>query len=580
MSTGTRARRHEGTTVGIANVCAIVVILAVAFARADESIVNSKHDLSMFGPGPVRALGESEICIFCHVPHSASPAAPLWNRVNPQTYYRIYQSSTTDARIGQPTGASKMCLSCHDGSIALGMVLSRPAPIDTTHGAMPTGPSNLTNDLSDDHPIGFRYDRQLANRDRQIRVPELVDHRIKLGARGELECIACHDPHNNELGDFLRLPVRDGTLCNTCHQMKGWRASAHALSGKATPRTLGQDQPLDFMSIAENACANCHVAHGAAERERLLRARSNDLCLECHNGITAEDVYAVMGRLSGHKPSRLLNRHDPDEDPRTMRPHVACVDCHNPHAARSNPLADAGFGSRFFANQIPPAMVDVPGVTLSGVPIDDARLYYEVCFRCHADNPVPVRPRIIRDRDTFGNVRREFLPTAASAHPVTTAAVSTAEVPSLRPEYRGQPFIGCQDCHNNADAQSRGGGGTNGPHGSRYPWILADRYETADYTVESPQAYALCYQCHDRTSILGDESFPHHRVHIVDSRSPCSACHTAHGVQGPRAQHTHLINFDISIVQGARQFIDSGRYAGSCTLTCHGVQHVNFTYGR
>ena len=52
-------------------------------ARADESVVNSKHDLSTFGPGPIRALDESRVCIFCHVPHNASPAAPLWNRHNP-----------------------------------------------------------------------------------------------------------------------------------------------------------------------------------------------------------------------------------------------------------------------------------------------------------------------------------------------------------------------------------------------------------------------------------------------------------------------------------------------------------------
>ena len=62
--------------------------------------------------------------------------------------------------------------------------------------------ANLTSDLSDDHPIGFRYDRALSNRDAQLRPVELVDHRIILGERGELECTACHDPHNNELGDF------------------------------------------------------------------------------------------------------------------------------------------------------------------------------------------------------------------------------------------------------------------------------------------------------------------------------------------------------------------------------------------
>lgn len=547
-------------------------------AAADESVVNSKHDLSTAGPGPVRALTESQVCIFCHTPHNASPAAPLWNRSNPQTHYRVYDSSTTDARIDQPGGASKLCLSCHDGSIALGMVLSRDTPIPLSHSFIPPQ-GDLTNDLSDDHPVGLRFDRQLANRDPQLRSPDLVDHRIKLGARGELECTACHDPHNNALGDFLRLPTRAGVLCNTCHDMTGWRLSAHANSPKPVPLQVTGGEPLPYHSMADNACSVCHVSHGATERERLLRNRSYDLCIGCHDGLTGADIAGVMGRRSGHQPSRFLDRHDPDEDPRTMPAHVDCVDCHNPHASRANPLARGGGLGRVSGPFKLPAMEHVPGVSLSGLPVDEARHDYEVCFRCHADNPVPLRGRIVRDREDLGNVRRQFLPTAASAHPVTFAARRTGESPSLLPALRNQTTIGCQDCHNNPDARQLGGSGPNGPHGSPYPFLLVARYETADFTTESPAAYALCYRCHDRNSILNDESFAFHNVHIVRGRSSCSACHTAHGVSGSRTEHSHLINFDAGVVSGARQFVDRGRFAGSCTLVCHGVDHVNFTYG-
>jgi hypothetical protein len=62
--------------------------------------------------------------------------------------------------------------------------------------------------------------------------------------------------------------------------------------------------------------------------------------------------------------------------------------------------------------------------------------------------------------------------------------------------------MNCQDCHNNPDARQFGGGGPNGPHGSRYEFLLADRYETADFTAESQQAYALCYRCHDRNTAI------------------------------------------------------------------------------
>jgi predicted CXXCH cytochrome family protein len=556
------------------------LLLCVPCVTADDSVVYSKHDLSAFGPGPVRAIDESRICIFCHVPHNASPAAPLWNRFSPTTHYRIYRSTTTDARVDQPGRESKLCLSCHDGSIALGLTLDRPAtaPIPMTHLYVPSGRSDLTNDLSDDHPVGFRYDRALSNRDPQIRAPELVDHRIHLGERGELECTACHNPHNNELGNFLRITERQGTLCITCHQMNGWRLSSHSQSPRTVPLTVTNGERLPYLSMMDNACRSCHLSHSAPRRDRLLYDRPSQLCINCHDGIGGTDILPVIDQFSGHRISALVEHGRSPERRLGLSRFVECTDCHNPHAVVKNVLGGLA-GPVGLDPVVPPGLYDVPGVTLAGVPVERASLYYEVCFRCHADRPVIVRNRIIRQQDAGGNVRRQFLPTAASAHPVASPSRQLGEVPSLLPQLRSHRLIGCQDCHNNPDARGLGGLGPNGPHGSRFDHLLAARYETRDFTSESPQAYALCYQCHDRNSILNDESFPHHRTHVVRGRTPCSACHTAHGVSGSSSQHGHLINFDISIVGGERFFFDTGRFSGSCTLTCHGVRHVNLTYG-
>jgi len=544
---------------GIPWIAAWTVVILTAIVHADPSVVNSKHDLSVFGPGPVRAVNEGEVCIFCHAPHNVSPAAPLWNRYNPTTYYRIYSSSTTDARIDQPGGPSKLCLSCHDGSVALGLVLSRPVtdPIVMNQPFMPSGPTNLTNDLSDDHPIGFRYDRQLSNRDHQIRSPDLADSRVKLGERGQLECVACHDPHNNELGNFLRITERQSALCRTCHKMDGWEISSHSNSPRSVPVAVTNGEKTPFRSMADNACATCHLVHNAPHRERLLRNRPFELCVSCHDGIGGRNITDVLNLRSGHVSNRLADLHDPTEKPLLMPQHVECVDCHNPHAVRFSPLSNS---------------------LALGAPVEEARLYYEVCFRCHADNPVRVRRHIWRQIESLGNIRRQLLPTAASAHPVTFPALPNNETPSLLPQARTRVMIGCQDCHNNPDARQLGGGSANGPHGSRYDFLLSNRYDTADYSMESPQAYAVCYQCHDRNSILGNQSFTLHNQHIVRGRSPCSACHAPHGVNGSRANHDHLINFDVSIVGGQRLYVDTGLFTGSCTLTCHGVNHVNFTY--
>jgi hypothetical protein len=319
------------------------------------------------------------------------------------------------------------------------------------------------------------------------------------------------------------------------------------------------------------------LSHNAPQHEQLLYDQSSQLCINCHNGANASNIANVLNQRSGHVIDRF-SRDRGDVNDRLIVSHsVSCNDCHNPHAAQKNPVPRA-YETLSQGLVIPPAMKAVSGVTLAGTPTDNATLYYEVCFKCHADRPVVIKDRTLRQQDTLGNIRRQILPTAASAHPIAVPSRNTMDVPSLLPAQRGRNFIGCQDCHNNPDSRAVGGFEVNGPHGSRFENLLVARYETGDRVTESAQAYALCYQCHDRNSILNNESFPTHREHIVRGQASCSACHAAHGVPGSPTNHSHLINFDISVVSGERLFVDQGTRSGSCTLTCHGVRHVNFTY--
>lgn len=117
---------------------------------------SNKHNLSATGPGPVKTAATTEICIFCHTPHNSSVVTPLWNQAMSSASYSTYASSTMAATVGVPQGSSKLCLSCHDGTVALGNTASAgQIPMQGLIGGRLAGASSLGSNLGDDHPISF-----------------------------------------------------------------------------------------------------------------------------------------------------------------------------------------------------------------------------------------------------------------------------------------------------------------------------------------------------------------------------------------------------------------------------------------
>jgi len=569
--------RDAAARLGIAS--GWLLLAASAPARGQDRIAETVHNLSAGGPGTIRAQSEQQICIFCHAPHNTNGARPLWNRDMPNTVYQIYSSSTLDATPGQPTGASKLCLSCHDGTIALGSVLSRADRIRMSGGDyIPAGLTNLGTDLSDDHPISFMYTSGLAAADLQLKPPTALPAEVRLDANAQLQCTSCHDPHFNGFGDFLVMANEFSRLCTACHDMNGWSVTTHASS---TASVSGIDEAnWTYSTVASNACRSCHTSHTAGGRERLLLfAAEEDNCLTCHDGgVARHDIRAEINKLAAHDPRRYEGRHDPTETTLSGGPHVECADCHNPHAA-SREVRTGTY------TPIGATLAKVPGVNQGGARVAEAQYEYEVCFRCHGDNAVDVSDQVLRYAQT-SNLRLEFAQSNASYHPVI-APVSTTDTVSLKPGMAFGSMMRCTDCHNNDTGPGSGGAGADGPHGSIHRFLLERNYTVQDETQEGTFEYAMCYKCHQRSSILGDNSFPLHRLHIVDVQSPCSGCHDAHGVSSlvgvGGSDQTHLINFDPAIVSPvagrvAPIFRDEGRFAGNCTLVCHGSQHFALPY--
>jgi len=558
----------------------VMVLFAVALPSlvAQTSVVDTNHNLSTSGPGTFASSNENRICIFCHTPHRARSTAPLWNREDSRETYLTYSSSTFGGTVGQPGGASKLCLSCHDGSIALGNVVHSDNPIEMPPGKefLDSGAAALGTALNDDHPISFHYASSKGGSGQEYLPESAIPEPVHLDAAGDLQCTSCHDAHNNQFGDFLLRSNRQGGLCLSCHQPDDWNQSTHKLSN-ATWDGVGVD-PWAFApytNVADNACANCHKPHNAGQAERLVtHAVEEDNCLNCHKGnVASTDIAADLVRVSAHSPYGTLGVHDPAEDVFAMARHAECQDCHDPHATRPGQVAAPG---------VPGPLTGISGVSTSGQFLPRIANGYELCYKCHADNNggTAYLPRQIQQT----NVRFEFDPQNPSFHPIE-APGRNQDVPSLLPPYTTASMIACTDCHQSDTSPAAGGSGPSGPHGSRFRPLLLARYDIQEYVNESPSTYALCYRCHSRSSLLNDSSFKEHKKHIVGEDAPCSACHDGHGIsasQGTSLNNTNLINFNVSYVEpnrnGVREFVDEGFRKGRCSLKCHGEDHRNENY--
>lgn len=593
---------------------AVVALLAVSPAPTSAALVaNSKHNLSASGPGTIKATTESEICVFCHVPHNSTPGvAPLWNRRLSSAVYTPYTSSTKKAAVGQPNGTSMLCLGCHDGTVALGEVRNRTPNITMAAGVttLPAGNSNLGTDLRDDHPISFVYNAALRTLNPELADPApllLLTSQVRLDASSQVQCTSCHNAHDNANGKFLVVNNAASALCVTCHTKNYWTGSDHRNSTKTWNGTgTNPWQHTSGTTVASNACENCHRPHTAGGGARILNyAVEETNCLVCHSGTVAtKNIATELAKARRHNVAGYTGIHDPAEAATVTTSHVECVDCHNPHAAYASSPPSGSTPGGTTTPALAGSQIGVRGINISGTAVNPATAEYEICFRCHADGgaaniPASAFPRKI----VQNNKRLEFQPANASHHAVAGAGASSS-VPSLIAPWTTSSRLRCTDCHNNnAGPYSSGtpaaptGTGPNGPHGSTNPFLLERTYLTTDNSggvSYSAANYALCYKCHSETSILSDVSFGKHSRHLSggwgSAATVCSTCHDPHGIsstQGMSAANGNttnkrLVNFRTDIVtansSGKLYWESTGTNSGNCYLSCHGRDHGPKSY--
>jgi len=258
-------------------VLGIFLVSSMAMAETDYSgkvkpgngIKGTAHDLSLAGAtssGRSNNYGTADknnkylpggdldrICIWCHTPHFSlkpedAPAGttynylPLWNHdVTAQTYITysngtfepndVNHMSKAEELKKQPGSMSKLCLSCHDGSIAVNAYGRVPGGTGAGD-AKSTGARTEkiisdymigeAGDLSNHHPIGFNYNDVEAEDDeiqRSTKMLGLVYTIADLLVSDQMECTTCHDVHNtkNTGEKFLWISDEQSALCLSCH---------------------------------------------------------------------------------------------------------------------------------------------------------------------------------------------------------------------------------------------------------------------------------------------------------------------------------------------------------------------------
>lgn len=248
-----------------------VVVLMATSANAQYSrisnIVTTNHNMSSTGPGDIKAVSNTQICYYCHVPHqmlnntdTAVTEAPngqttLWNHYLSSTAsYGVYSSASFDAlgtdiadlggAVAGSAKVSNLCLSCHDGTVGVNTLYkgqySSGTRITPNFGSgnnvavyMPEDAQigSDTLGLRDEHPINFTYDAALAAKSVSLVVPTTdaslggtrtgfqptTGHFLPL-FDGQMQCATCHDPHDNSsYRPFLRASTTGSALCLACH---------------------------------------------------------------------------------------------------------------------------------------------------------------------------------------------------------------------------------------------------------------------------------------------------------------------------------------------------------------------------
>jgi predicted CXXCH cytochrome family protein len=358
------------------------------------------------------------------------------------------------------------------------------------------------------------------------------------------------------------------------------------------------------------ACALCHQAHGGLAPRLLADVSVRAICYLCHgnNGVSSYNIQGEYSRIaSGHwlQPDRA--------------PMMKCTDCHNTHDGGKD-----GGGNQIKITKLLEARVNGQRVHTGGGE--------GFCYSCHQgkSNFYPIKGRG-HNFDSLAMQGEANISCLAchESHAANLPYLLRTLPKSGAMEVTGVNASACLTCHqvplsntrdnawNGAAAYNGSGGKDNcfvchDPHGtamdSAVPPGMNSKYLNYSYDVAYSPArtavfneadYNTCFRsgCHSASDLLGtNTNFKDapsavnlHEKHLTalvttdQGNAVCKECHRPHGaVESENPLLRARVGFPAQSVTGLEKegvtigplFSSDLPGEGSCSLSCHGANHV------
>lgn len=290
-------------------------------ARPANELCRFCHQVDWSGAPVVHEPMNTGDCMGCHDPHGGFDRASL-----------------------RSESMGELCATCH-GDLTAGKA--------SVHGPVAAGACNACH------------------------TPHVSQHEGLLTVPADRLCESCHAEMTAQLQrvQFVHEPVKEGE-CVACHDA---HASDHIMMIRSDPLTLCTeschadvkravlDAPFKHSAVTQdNACVNCHTAHGS-DLAGLMNDQPINICMHCHDrAVTTPDGQTVRPVTEILAPD--LVKHGPVAD-------GSCGGCHNVHGSDVSRLLVKPYPATFYA----PFEVE----------------NYDLCFTCH-------EPQRVLDREGRG----------------------------------------------------------------------------------------------------------------------------------------------------------------------------------